>query len=66
MQIGTGWWVKEDEPIPPNISKMKARERESFMETEGRKLTGAWHSENGSGWKKTPASKKRKDVRKKL
>lgn len=52
VQIGTGWWIKEDEPVPPNISKMKAEERESFMEREGRKLTAIWHSENGSGWKK--------------
>lgn len=52
VQIGTGWWVREDEPVPPNISKMKAGEKEAFMKKEGRRLTGAWHSENGSGWKK--------------
>lgn len=52
VQIGTGWWVRKDEPVPPNISRMKAGEKEAFMEKEGRKLTDVWHSENGAGWKK--------------
>lgn len=52
IRIGRSHWIREDEPVPPNISKMSTGEREAFMKTEGRKLTDAWRSENGAGRKK--------------
>lgn len=51
IKIGRSCWVREDEPVPPNISKMSTSEKEAFMKADGRKLTGAWHKENGEGWK---------------
>lgn len=49
IQIGNGWWIKEDMPVPPNISKMKYDEREAWMAENGNRLTNAWYKENRNG-----------------
>ena len=50
VQIGNGWWVGEDEPLPPNISKMRFDEKTEYMRKNGSRLTESWHRANGSGW----------------
>ena len=61
VQLGHGWWIKEGETLPPNISLMKKSERETYMMENGSRLTPKWHKENGSGWnrRKNDHSKKK-------
>lgn len=46
VRIGNGWWIKEDTPLPPNISKMKFEEKIKWMEKHGDELTDKFYSAN--------------------
>lgn len=63
VQIGKGWWVREDAPMPPNIGKMKAEEKAAFMEKNGKDLTAYWHRQNGKGWKSSRRRETKREER---
>lgn len=38
IKVGNSWWIKEDEPLPPELNRMKSDELIKYLEERSDKL----------------------------